>query len=354
MLLRLKKVQLMIALILSSLLIYLFACTGAQVNRSGGGFSSSKKVGTIYIYEVLENKAAQERMGNIVGKGKGIASDSIIEESPNVKGVMRCTDFKGERAIHYPSVSPDGSFVVFSIYDEKSKGINLWKKSVSGGGMTRLTKGTFVDIYPVVSRDGKSVYFSSNRSGTFNIWRISIAGGGGITRITTHRNRDFAPDPSYDGTKLLFHSYTPGDDQPQIWTCRTDGTQLTQLRVGYRPKWHKSDKKILFLGPIEKQRGVRADFSYDLWEMNVDGTMTTQLSTGGGVVNACYGNDGRIIYSRINKSTKKPNYDIWIGRTQVTTNLSDDDFPMIDDQGKLYFRSSRGKSYDYWVTEPIL
>jgi Tol biopolymer transport system component len=69
---------------------------------------------------------------------------------------------------------------------------------------------------------------SSNRSGTFNIWRIKIDGGGGLTRITTHANRDFSPDLSPDGKQLVFHSYSPGDPTPQIWTCEINGTSLTQ------------------------------------------------------------------------------------------------------------------------------
>jgi Tol biopolymer transport system component len=347
---------------LKALVIFLFAvglslaCASSNQNVKGKSYSMK----TVYVYEIIETKAAKEEArssGKSVSKVKGIASESIIEESPNVKGVTRVTDFKGSRDISYPTVSADGAYIVFSLYDQKTKGVNLWKKNVMGSGLTRLTKGPYVDTYPCVSRDGKYVYFSSNRAGTFNIWRIKISGGGGITRITTHRNRDFSPCISHDGTRLVFHSYSEGDTQPQIWTCETDGTNLTQLRIGYRPRWSKNDNKILFLAPSDEQDSgygtSAANNNYDVWEMDIDGTSTTQLTTSFKVYNADYAPDGKILFSALNENTKKPNKDIWIGNTQMTTNPSDDDFPFFDDQDHLFFRSNRGFSWDYWKTTPI-
>jgi len=351
---KLAKGGLTIVLIMG--IILSLACTAKNQGSSGG---SSHKTKTIYIYEILESKAAKQTStrSSSVSRVRGIASESIIEESPNIKGVTRVTDFKGERDISYPTVSRDGSFIVFSLYDSKTKGVNIWKKNVNGQGLTRLTKGPYVDIYPIVSRDGKYVFFSSNRAGTYNIWRIKITGGGGLTRITTHRNRDFAPVQSFDGMRLAFHSYSVGDPTPQIWICRLDGTSLTQLRIGYRPKWSENGRKLLYLAPSEEGSSSRSSIyksnNYDVWEMDIDGTSTTQLSSGYDVFNADYTNSGKIIYSATNVNAKKKNKDIWIGKTQITTNPSDDDYPSFDDQGHLFFRSNRGYSWDYWKTEMI-
>lgn len=339
------------------------ACVENQNIRTSQGQTYNIK--TVYIYEVYEEdiaKQTQEKASPT--KFQAIAAESIIEESPNVKGVMRVTDFKKNRDITYPSISPNGDFIIFSLYEPKTKGINIWRKNVEGAGLTRLTKGPFIDIYPIVSKDGKYVYFSSNRSGTFNIWRIRITGGGGITRITTHGNRDFSPDISPDNSQLVFHSYSPGDPTPQIWTCNIDGTSLTQLRVGYRPKWSKDSKKILYLAPQEEKStsfGSYGSYSmykviagnYDIWEMDIDGTSTTQWSHGMDVVNASYAPNGQIICSAVNENSAKPNKDIWIGKTLLTTNPSDDDFPAFDSQGRLYFRSNRGFSWNFWRTTPI-
>jgi len=318
-------------------IVFIYACAGNE----------KYKMKTVYIYEVSEKKAALTSAEKSIEKFEGIASDTIIEESPNIKGVTRITDFKTERSISYPTVSADGSFVVFSLYDPKVEGINIWKKNVMGGGLTRLTKGPYRDIYPTISNDGKHVYFSSDRAGNYNIWRINITGGGGITRITTHMNKDFAPNVSNDDTKIVFHSFSPGDIRPQIWTCRTNGTLPTQLRIGYQPKWSKDDRKILFIASHEKK-----DYN-EIWEMNTDGTSTTQHTSGIKVINCNYAPNGQIVYSAINENIKSRTNDIWIGNTQITTNPSDDDYPSFDDQGRLFFRSNRGYSYDLWMTTII-
>lgn len=329
-------------------LVVLFNGVGcvSTVNKKGENSQIVYKFKTLSIPVITEMLKENQSTSKSFNTYKSIAANQIIEESPNIKSVTRIIDMGGENHVLYPQVSPDGKFIIYSVYDKKSNSMNLWKKSVTGMGKTRLTKGRFFDIYPTLSKDGKYIFFSSNRAGVFNIWRIKVDGGGGLRRITSHRNNDFSPDVSPDGNLLVFHSYSPFDDQPQIWTCNINGTALTQMKVGKKPKWAPDGEKIMFIAKD-------TDDNWDIWSMSKEATETTQFSNGLNVKSACWTNDGQVLYSAENENAIKPNYDIWLNETQLTTNPSDDDCPMFDQKGQLFFRSNRGFSVDYWMTAEI-
>lgn len=339
---RLRKEMYIILIIMA---ISLCACAGYQGSVSKGGKQYTIKYMTIRTISE-ERASSREQIKDwteYFTEMEGVAADMVIEDSPNVSSVTRVTDFKGKKAVYYPCVSPDGSFIVFSLWNEADNSMNLWKKYINRSGLTRLTTGKFIDIYPTVSPDGKYIYFSSNRAGHFNIWRIRASGGGGLTRITMHQNRDFAPNVSHNGKFIAFHSYTPGVTVPQIWTCTVDGREITQIRRGWCPKWSKNDKKILFIAPGKND-------AREVWCMDVEGTNTTQFTSGGQVSWADWAPNGAIVVSMKNVNVEPENYDIWIGSTQLTTNPSDDDYPFFDNKGRLFFRSNRGFSYDIWRT----
>jgi Tol biopolymer transport system component/DNA-binding winged helix-turn-helix (wHTH) protein len=71
--------------------------------------------------------------------------------------------------------SPDGNAIIFSRYVENQAEIyriDLWNRALE-----RITNHPATDILPIWSRDGQWLYFSSNRSGPHQIWRVPAAGG---------------------------------------------------------------------------------------------------------------------------------------------------------------------------------
>ncbi len=83
----------------------------------------------------------------------------------------------------YVTLSPDGNTVAFVRRDGSwwrkgyrgSASGDLWIHHLKERRFTRLTSDNVPDTQPMWSRDGKTLYFLSERDGTFNLWAMDIA-----------------------------------------------------------------------------------------------------------------------------------------------------------------------------------
>jgi Tol biopolymer transport system component len=75
-----------------------------------------------------------------------------------------------------PRWSPDGRRIAFDSLAEDGHW-NIWTIDVDGGALRPLTSDPADENMPSWSHDGRFVYFSSNRTGSFSVWRIPAAGG---------------------------------------------------------------------------------------------------------------------------------------------------------------------------------
>jgi dipeptidyl aminopeptidase/acylaminoacyl peptidase len=98
-------------------------------------------------------------------------------------------DMLAMQRVDSPVVSPDGKLVAFAVREtdmEANRGrYDIWIAQVDGSASRRLTRHPENDTSPAWSPDGKSVLFLSSRSGSSQVWRISIDGGEAeqVTRV---------------------------------------------------------------------------------------------------------------------------------------------------------------------------
>lgn len=84
-------------------------------------------------------------------------------------------------------LTPDGKTIVFAWSDD------LWTASINGGEAKKLTFHAAPDENPKISKDGKFVFFNSERTGSRQVFRMPI-GGGTPEQITFHTEGSYLED----------------------------------------------------------------------------------------------------------------------------------------------------------------
>ncbi len=169
----------------------------------------------------------------------------------------------------YPSISPDGSQLVFS------GGGDLWRVSAEGGNATRLTGHRLDDLYSSWSPDGRWILFSSLRDGYLNLWRMRRDG----TRLrqVTYSDR-FIRHPDYtegaDGEPVVtFSSYREGDvaraQRPYRVSPRGGEPQRLHDAFGAEPRLSPDGRYLAFTrgGAYHgwNRRHYRGPGAMDIW-----------------------------------------------------------------------------------------
>ena len=83
------------------------------------------------------------------------------------------------KLVSTPALSSDGTRVVFSWRRD------IWTASTDGGAIRRITHHPAMDVAPEFSPDGQQIAFSSDRSGSMQVYRVA-AEGGSPTQLTYH------------------------------------------------------------------------------------------------------------------------------------------------------------------------
>jgi Tol biopolymer transport system component len=100
-----------------------------------------------------------------------------------------------------PAWSPDGRSVLFDSQAENGHS-DVWLIGVDGWALRQITHDTADAVVPTWSRDGRVVYFASNRTGRFEVWSTA-AEGGPEEQLT--RDGAVMPFESFDGRTLYYH-----------------------------------------------------------------------------------------------------------------------------------------------------
>jgi Tol biopolymer transport system component len=154
--------------------------------------------------------------------GRGVDRIAIWLSRADGTGLVELT--RGPENYHgSPRWSPDGSRIAFDARGQDGHW-NLKVIQSSGGDARPLTSGSFTNTAPSWSADGNWIYFASDRTGRFEIWRV--AHDGGDARQITHDGGYVAAE-SADGTTLYYTK--TGDIRGGPLYARAAGGAETQV-----------------------------------------------------------------------------------------------------------------------------
>jgi Tol biopolymer transport system component len=99
-----------------------------------------------------------------------------------------------------PNWSPDGRAIVFDSRSGDGQW-DIWTIGVDGSDLRQVTHEPSNENIPSFSRDGRWIYFGSDRTGRIEVWRAAI--GGGAEEQVTHDGGS-VPFESFDGRTLYY------------------------------------------------------------------------------------------------------------------------------------------------------
>jgi len=122
-------------------------------------------------------------------------------------------------------ISPDGRFLAISDSSGEDRKSRVYVVALAGGTPRQITQNA-PSYWHGWSPDGKTLAFTGERGGNFDIYTIPAAGGQ-ETRLTTAVGLDDGPEYSPDGASIYFNSERTG--HMQIWRMKPDGSEQEQV-----------------------------------------------------------------------------------------------------------------------------
>ncbi|MDP2056859.1 MAG: DPP IV N-terminal domain-containing protein, partial [Thiobacillus sp.] len=134
-----------------------------------------------------------------------------------------------------PVFSPDGLTLYFT--SDRGGSAQIYKVAASGGEPQRVTFSGSYNVSPAISRDGRHLTYISREDGRFRVVLHELASG--QTRVLTDTARDESPSFAPNGQAVLYATVQGG--RGILGTVSLDGktrTRLSESGVDARePAW---------------------------------------------------------------------------------------------------------------------
>ena len=184
-------------------------------------------------------------------------------------------------ALPTPVGGGEGEIVFVS---DRSGSCDIWKMSVDGTGVTQLTSSAGCNTAPVWSPDGSKIAFSSDRDGDVDIYVMNADGSGVIDISNSVDLDDEEAAWSPDGSRIAFRRGScPNAVQFDVWIMNSDGSGQVNLTnyspspplqtTDKNPYWKADGSKIYFASDrYYPGFTLSGDLGTELYSMNPDGS----------------------------------------------------------------------------------
>ncbi len=159
------------------------------------------------------------------------------------------------------------------VFDSVEQVEVLREIDLDGGASRHLTRSLGADRQPAYSPDGRSIVFSSNRTGNLDLWLVDRASGE-LRQLTDDASQDWDPGFTPDGRRVLFSSSRGGN--LEIWSLDLDGSNARQVSAdgvdAENPTMTPDGRWIVYTSGNSEHLG--------LFRIRPDGSESAQITTG--------------------------------------------------------------------------
>jgi Tol biopolymer transport system component len=170
---------------------------------------------------------------------------------------MQLTSYKN-RTAGTPNWSPDGKWIAFDL--QAGAHSQIYVMDGEGRNQHSVVSGEYDNSVPTWSRNGRFVYFASNRTGSWQIWRLELSTRS-ETQITF--NGGFMAFESYDAQKLFYARF----EEQGIWSVPVAGGKeqriIDALHRGYYGHFAVAEDGIYFLDSDAEQGPTILYYSFE-------------------------------------------------------------------------------------------
>lgn len=199
------------------------------------------------------------------------ASNQICIINADGSGFRRLTT-DDTRQHYYPSVSPDGQFIVYAAFREPNI-YEIYELNIATGDVNQLTDRLGNLNGPEISPDGSKIAFKLSNANTDQIWLMD-RDGANPQPVQNAFGWDATWSP--DGQYILFASDMQG--AIQLYRIRPDGSELLKISnlpaIRGRSDWSPDGSFIVTYSGQPWNR--------DVYIMNSDGSNSRMLTPTGG------------------------------------------------------------------------
>ena len=230
----------------------------------------------------------------------------------------------------------------------------LWDRAPAGPDMLgatheQLTTDPGVEWFPSVSPDGEWVVYAGRASGDWDIY-LKAARGQNPINLTEHPAVDDQPAFSPDGQRIAFRSSRDGGG---IFVMGRTGEAVRRVtRRGYKPTWSPDGTRLAYVTENVEMNPQNAYGPSELWVVDVESGEEHRIDVVDAVLPSWSPNGHRIAYTR---RLDYPARGVWTvpadggPSTAATNHLATDWNPTWSpDGGYLYFVSDRSGSMNLW------
>jgi eukaryotic-like serine/threonine-protein kinase len=194
--------------------------------------------------------------------------------------------------------------LIFS--SNRSTSARLWRVSPSGGNLEPIPQIGEGASFIAISRQGNRLAYTRSVTDT-NIWRYPLGGTKSHevpSRLISSTRHELGPQYSPDGKRIVFNSSRTGP--LEVWVCDQEGANAYQLTnfngpATGSPRWSPNGKRIVF----DSRPGGNADVYAIASEGGNPVRLTTEASDD---IVPNWSNDGQWIYFASNRTGT---YQVW-------------------------------------------